>query len=169
MKKGLMFLMFVMPVLMVTVGCDPVRTTVQDVRLKIIDSAPGNPAVGAQVWLKYDYEKKEPGEWMKGWTPEDSNKFMKTLGDTMPWYYGVVSPSGQAVIGVKNTMLDRTRGHFPPHSRDMVSGKPYLITVKNGQAYEEFALVMRLGESVRGKSFTVSVDSPGEPYYVEGP
>ena len=35
-------------------GCDPVRTTLKPVRLEVVDSASGQPVVGAQVSLAFD-------------------------------------------------------------------------------------------------------------------
>jgi hypothetical protein len=134
-------------------GCDPVRTTSQPVRLRVVDSASGQPVVGAHVSLKDDRETAE------ALSPDDWHQ--------PPWFSDVTDKRGEADIDVKYTALDRTRGSRPPSGRDWVTGIRFLVRVKQSQQpEEELSVVMNLGASVKGKSYTVTVIDIQEPRYV---
>jgi len=56
-------MLFFMICCLFAVGChlgDPVRTTSQPVRLRVVDSASGKPVAYADVSLKYDFETAQP-------------------------------------------------------------------------------------------------------------
>lgn len=155
------------------VGCDRVRTTLQPVLLKVTDSASGEPKEGVEISLKYDYERAEPEpkplaqETRQPPDPEFWYQHMKEFWDEFPWVSGVTGKDGVVKVGIRYTVLDDTIGSKPPSWRDEVSGVPYLVKVKAEQERQEFSLVMRPGESVRGKAFTVHVLEIRQPRYVK--
>jgi len=71
-------------------------------------------------------------------------------------------------IEIESTMLDRSSESEPPPERDEVTGLPYLVRVQKDQTPEEQAsLMMKPGETVKSKSFTLTVIEIQEPRYVE--
>jgi len=153
---------------LLAVGCDPVRTTWQTTRLRVGDSVSGNPVADAQVRMEYDFERAEPlsKETLKPpeYWHEDKRKFWKEF----PWPSGVTDKDGRVELGIKRTALDRTRGGTPPASRDIITGKPYLISVKENEKPEErLSVPMKPNELVKGKSYTVTVIAIQEPRYIE--
>jgi hypothetical protein len=139
-------------------GCDPVRTTRQSVQVQVADGQSGGSVVGAQVSLKYDFDRgplfahvEHNREW---W-------------EQLPWHTGTTNWRGQAWVGVEYTVLDRTIGPWPPGSRDNVSNQPYLVRVTTNDLYDQVSLMMRPGESSKGIHFTVSLIKIGKPRYVE--
>lgn len=154
-------------------GCDPVRTTAQSVRLRVVESQTGQPIAGAQVQLKYDFDTAEPLSEEKGQpplSPEEYHKHRREFWDQLPWFSGLTDENGQADIDIEYSGLDRTWGSKPPAWRDEVTGKPYLVQVRVRRALEEqFSVVMEPSESVKGKLFTVTVVHIEDPEYVEDP
>ncbi len=140
-------------------GCDPVRTTLQPVHLRITNSPSAQPVAGAQICLRYDYHRAVP---LSQQVPSD-----REFWSQMPWYSGVTDNYGKADVGIKYTSLDRTIGPTPPSWTDWVSGKHYLVKVRQDQEHEEFSLVMRPGASGQGKLFTVHILEIHEPRYVK--
>jgi len=139
-------------------GCgDPVRTTVQPVLLKVTKTLSGEPMADVQVAVKYDYEHNVP-------TAEQRPEAERP---TYKWFSTKTNVSGQAELEIAWTMLDRTWGPTPPPWRDQVTEIAYLIRLKKDQLYEEYSLVMRSGESVRGEVFTVQVLEIRQPRYVK--
>ncbi len=148
------------------VGCDPVRTTLQPVRLEVVDSTSGQPVVGAQVSLIFDEATARPLSKETELTPEEWHKRIEAY--RQPGFRGVTNKRGQADIDAKYTSLDRTSGSKPPSWKNFVTGQPYLIKVKAGEVpEEEMSVVMKAGASVKGKSYTVTVTDIQEPRYVE--
>jgi hypothetical protein len=138
-------------------GCDPVRTTLQDVRLQVTKSDGGQPAAGALVWLRYDYDRGE--------------RFLKRdteyWKEVSPWHAGVTDKQGKVKVGIEYTVLDRTIWGKPPAWRDWVTGQPYVMRVRGDQPQEElFSLILRRGASAKGKSFNISVLEIEKPRYV---
>jgi hypothetical protein len=139
-------------------GCDPVRTTLQHVRLQVTKSDSGQPVDGALVWLRYDFERGSL------WSKDPSSR---RYWEHMPWYCGVTDGQGKVKVGIEYTVLDRTIGPRPPAWRDEVTGQPYLMKVSGGQPQqEEFSLIVKPGVSVKGKSFEVSIREIDRPRYV---
>jgi hypothetical protein len=137
------------------VGCgDPVKTTSQSVRLRVVDLTSGKPVAGASVSLKLDYLTPHPqSDEVRGYDP---------------WFHSVTAGDGQADIAVEYTALDRSWGANPPAGRDWVTGKPYLVRVEKDQTpEEESSVVMKVGGSVKGKAFTVIVIRIKKPRYTE--
>ena len=62
--------------------------------------------------------------------------------------------------------IDQTLGKNPPSWRDWVSGQPYRLKIKKGQWLEDFDLILRPGEHVRGKHFTITVIQIQKPIYI---
>jgi hypothetical protein len=140
-----------------TVGCylgDPVTTTSQLVRLRVVDSASGKPVAYAAVSLKFDDQTPRP------------QRDEREVED--PWSHGVTDHDGQAEIEVEVTALDRSRGSKPPADRDWVTGQSYFVRVEKDRALdEESSVFMKPGVSVKGKSLTVTVIQIQQPRYVE--
>ncbi|MDY0170083.1 MAG: hypothetical protein RBS80_26300 [Thermoguttaceae bacterium] len=142
------------------------RSTSQLVRLQVVDSASGQPVVGAQVSLAFDEAAARPLSKETELTPQEWKKRIEAY--QRPGFRGVTNKQGQAEIDAKFTLLDRTSGSKPPSGKDFVTGHPYLIKVKAGEVpEEETSLVMKIGASVKGKSFAVTVLDIQSPRYVE--
>ncbi len=152
-------------------GCplgDPVRTTSQLVRLRVDDTAAGNTVSYADVWLKIDFDTAYPLSEETLQPPEEWHKHKREFWKRQPWFRGPTDKSGLAEIEVEHTEIDRTPGDTPPAERDEVTGQPYLIRVKKDQQPEEnLGVMMKPGQSVKGKSFTVTVIDIQPPRYVE--
>jgi hypothetical protein len=148
-------------------GCDPVRTTVQSVRLKVLDAKSGQPIVGVKVETKFDFDHGEPlsaetlepkGEWH-----EHKRKFWETL----PWFSGFTDNKGEVEIQTQETRLDRTWGSTPPPERDVLLGKPYLIKIAREQeATEDVSVAMNPDATGKTKSYSVEVLDVQKPRYV---
>ncbi len=164
------------------VGCppgDPVRTTSQAIRLRVIDSASGKPVSYADVFLKDDFDsafrlsQQETSDWPfkekeTVQPPKAQRWYHRRVWEQQPWFRAPSDKDGQAEIEVECTALDFTQGSEPPAQRDNVTGRPYLVRVKKDQApEEESSVLMKPGESVKGKSFTVTVTDIHAPRYVE--
>jgi hypothetical protein len=152
-------ILFYITFLFVFAGCDPARTTLQPVRLQIINSVSKQSIPGASVEMKFDYDRFSA---KKEQTANERKRWEKWSGNT-----GITDKQGQIVIEVKWTVLDRSIGPEPPAWRDWVSGRPYLIKVKKGQLYEEFNLVMKPDTLVHGKTFSVYILDIQKPRYVK--
>lgn len=127
------------------VGCDPVRTTSQTVHLRVIASDSGAPAAGREMSVRLD----DPS----------------ATGD--PWAVGVSTREGDVSIEIQYTSIDRNRGSRPPASKDFVTGRRYLIKLRDSKVPEEtLSVPMRVGESVKGRTYAVTVVSIGYPRYV---
>ena len=119
---------------------DPVRTTLQRVEIEITDVVSGQPVGGAEVSLKWDNDATEPpGRHL--WA----------------WFSSVTDDQGTAEIGVKYTVLDRTKWSKPPSSRDWVSGNRHFVHVRKDREAEEVDLAMQPGATVQGERFTARV------------
>jgi hypothetical protein len=159
------------------VGCgDPVRTTVQLVSLRLVDSRSSQPIAGAQLLLKEAFEAGEPRP-EAGLTPEEWRHY-KSNWDRFPWFRGDSNEDGKASIVVEYTVRDRSKGAKLLAWRDWVTGKRFLVRVKKGQSpsvltkadespEEKVSLWMEPGESVRGRTVAVTVLEIQEPWYVE--
>ena len=153
-------------------GCDPVRKTSQVVHLQVSTSDSGEVVPGAEVLLKYDFERAEPllpatGREPEWYDREASHQFECEQWAQFPWSIGTTDNNGRADVNLEYVRIDHTRGSKPPFWRDEVSDKPYLIKVAKEQVQEEFSLVMQPGASVEGKIFTVTILEIEEPIYIE--
>jgi hypothetical protein len=138
-------------------GChlgDPVRTTAQSVRLRVVDSASGKPVAYASVSLKFDHQTPRP------------QRDEREVDD--PWSHGITDHDGQAEIEVEISALDPSRGSTPPPDRDWVTGQPYFIKVERDRAPdEESSVLMKPGVSVKGKTLSVTVIEIQQPRHVD--
>ena len=110
-----------------------------------------------QISLKWDFDHYVP----------ITNKWNEWKRATEPCFFGRTNADGQADVGAKYTVLDSTWGPTPPSWRDRVTGQVYLVRVEKDKTLEEHSLIMRPGESVRGKAFTVHVVEIQRPRYVK--
>jgi hypothetical protein len=150
---------------LLAVGCDPVRSTVQLVRLQLIDSATKQPVVSAQLLLLQHFLEHPLSETQL--TSEEWRHYQR-LWDQARWFRGVTDEDGKAYIIVEYTALDRSRESRPPADRDWVTGKPFIVRVVNGQKPEErMSLVMEPGESAQKGTVTVTVLKIQGPWYVD--
>jgi hypothetical protein len=159
------------------VGCgDPVRTTVQQVRLRLVDSTSRQPIVGAQLLLKVDFDAAYPLSETELTRKEWDH--CKSFWDQQLWFRGATDEQGNANIVVEETALDRSRGATPPAWRDRVTGKPFIVRVKTAQMptvvtklgespEERLSLLMEPGESADGRTVVVTVLEIHGPWYVE--
>lgn len=141
----------------VAAGCDPVRTTMQDVLFKVTRPTSGEPVAGARVSVRYDYERDVPPAEQR---PESERP-------TYEWFSGTTDQNGQANVGVVWTVLDRTIWGKPPSWRDWVSGRFYLVKVAGEQMREVLSLVMKPGASAEGQAFAVRVADIQAPRYTK--
>jgi hypothetical protein len=144
-------------------GCDPVRTISHNVTLAVSDGQ-GQPAGGVKVSMKESWESWRT--WGGGVSKEDEAHCRQVWGgDSVPWREGVTDARGNAVLTLRITAIDRTRGNTPPASRDTVSSREYIIKLQGQAGQEEVRLVMKPGASVKGKSYTVAVVAIQKPRY----
>jgi len=100
--------------------------------------------------------------------PKEQLKHYRQFWEQSEWSRGATDKHGQAELEVESTEIDRSLGSEPPAERDEVTGQPYLVRVKKDQGPEdESRILMKPGESVKGKSSTVSVIEVQAPRYVE--
>jgi hypothetical protein len=145
-------------------GCDPVRTITHNVTMAVLDQQ-GLPARDVKVSVKESWESWQ--SWGGGIREEDEAHYRQEwASDFVPWREAVTNAQGNAVITVRITALDRTRGNTPPASRDTVSNREYVIKLKGHNVHDEMRLVMKPGASVKGKSYTVTVVEIQKPQYV---
>ena len=153
-------------------GCDPVRTTSQRVRLRIVDSASEQPIAGAKVSLRNELlaDVSAPTEDLQFISPEDldEQRHRSTLSQSA-WHTGTTDRFGEVDIHVVITALDRTRGNEPPKWRDFVTGRPCLVRVEADRLPEEELRLrcMQPGASAQGRAYRVTVISVEKPRYVE--
>ncbi len=138
-------------------GCDPVRTTVQPVLLRVTASDVDSLVKNADVALKFDYDRNIP----------PTEQLPETQRPTYPWFSATTGEDGRAEILVKWTMLDRSLGSNPPAWRDQLTGKSYLVRVSKNQTHEVERLTMNTGASVRGDVFAVQVIEIQKPRYIQ--
>jgi hypothetical protein len=140
-------------------GCDPVRTTLQPVHLEVTGAASSQPVAGAEVSVRWHYlhDTNAPGQ------PFDDPQ----AWDELPLQSGLTDQQGHTAVAIKFTGIDRTIGPWTPSWRDWVSGRPYSIRVRTGEAVEQFRLVMQPGAFVRGRYFAMSVLAIERPRYVK--
>mgnify|MGYP001105890393 CR=1 FL=1 len=147
-------------------GCDPVRTITHDVTVAVVDEK-GLPAPDVNVSMKESWESWQ--SWGGGVEEADKAYYRQQwASDFVPWLKGVTNAQGNAVITIRITALDRTRGNEPPAKRDTVSNREYIIKLQRQNVQEELRLVMKPGASVKGKSYTVTVIDIQKPRYVPG-
>ena len=139
------------------IGCDPVRTTLQPVELRVITPSSGRAVADAKVELKAFY---------RGVTPSLHEPTDGQWPDRPPIHAGVTDAAGRARIAIKYTAIDRSIGNEPADWRDWVTGRKYSCRVAREGMREVLGLTMQPGASVRGESFAVSVIEVGQPRYV---
>jgi hypothetical protein len=143
--------------LLVATGCgDRVRTTVQPIFLRVVDSESDRPVPNVQVCVKYDYEGNVP--------PAERDPEPQRAAYT--WFCDTANADGEATVRVKWTMLDRSLGSRPPPGRSLV-GRAFLARLESGQLHEEHSVVMRPGASARGDHFVLRVVQIQDPRYID--
>lgn len=140
-----------------TLGCDPVRTTGQVVRLRVNASA--RPAVGAQVQLRYDYRQNTP--------KAAQTQHLQQWWDDMPWHSGVTDSNGEAQVVLIETRLDSSWGSHPPSSANWVTGTLFAVRIVYNDDEEELSVRMQPDASADGEHFSVTIIEIEEPTYRE--
>ena len=168
-------------------GCFPpsgrVRTTDQQVRLRLVDSVAGRPLAGAQLHIKQDFDSAwgataampPPGS-----KPAEYRQHLHDRWMDDPWFPGLTRDDGEVSVVIRYGVVDPSRGAKPPPSRDWVTGRRYLVKVTKQHAPEEangakpgeppeaeMSLMIQVGESAKGLGITVTVVEIQEPQYVE--
>jgi hypothetical protein len=151
-------------VIVITSGCDPVRTITHNVTVAVADEK-GLPASDVNVSMKESWESWR--SWGGGVKEADRAYYRQEWAiDFVPWLKGVTNAQGNAVIAIRETALDWTKGDEPPPERDTVSKREYIIKLQRHDVEDELRLVMKPGPSVKGKSYTVTVIDIQKPRYV---
>jgi hypothetical protein len=152
--------------ILVSSGCDPVRTIRHHVIISVCD-AERTPVSGVKVAIKESWES-----WQTWGTEdelaEDKAYFRREWeSDFVPWREAVTDEQGEAVIRIEIGALDHTKGSEPPAKRDFVSNRQHIVKLEGPNGQEEMLLVMKPGESVRGEHYVVRVVEIEKPVYVE--
>jgi hypothetical protein len=146
-------------------SCDPVRTITHDVTVSVVDGQ-ALPAPNMNVSIKESWESWQT--WGGGVPEADKAYYRQNWeSDFVPWLKGVTNAQGKAIITVRRTSMDDTRGNEPPANRDHVSNREYIIKLQGQATQDEMRVVMKPGASVKGKSCTVTVIDIQKPRYVE--
>jgi hypothetical protein len=120
------------------------------------------------VLLKLDFDAAYPLSEETLQPAEEWHAHRRNVWKQDPWFRGITRNHGQVEIDVEYTVEDRSRGDTPSADRDWVTGKPYLVKVENDQALkEELSVVVKSGQSSKGKSLSVTVIEVQAPRYVE--
>ena len=148
-------------------GCDPVRTALQVVHIRVTDATGGRAVAEAEVGLKYDYERAEPISQETHDQPEIWHEYNRKYWHQRPWFEGRTDADGTIAAAIVNTEIDHTPGFWPrpPGWRDE-SGKPYLVRLTVAGVQETLSVVLRPGATSRGKSFSVAVIEVEAPQYI---
>jgi hypothetical protein len=156
---------------LVPFGCgDPVRTTRQTLSVRVVESASRDPIAGLNVQIKKDYEHSDALAPEVRRFPKEHQDYLREWWRSLPWSSCVTDKYGQAEAAIVRTALDRTRGAKPPPSRDTITGEPYLVKVNAAREPDEvLSVLMKPGEVVRGKQYTVTVVDIREPVYIGEP
>jgi hypothetical protein len=145
-------------------GCDPVRTIRHSVTMAVVDGQ-GLPAPDVKVSMKESWESWQ--SWGGGVKEADKAYYRQEwASDFVPWLKGVTNAQGKAVITIRITGLDWTKGNEPPAKRDGVSNREYIIKLQGQNVQDEMRTVMKPGASVKGKFYTVTVIDIQKPRYV---
>src|SRR5262249_16334824 len=123
------------------VGCfpaDPVRTTRQTARLRVVESASGSPIAGAHVQLKIDFDRYDDILPKDGRVAGAVRQTARASWEQEPWSSFVADRNGQAEATIVRTAIDRTRGKKPAPDRN-VTGEPYLVKVKSDYSGPHFS------------------------------
>jgi len=83
---------------LVATGCDPVRTTVQPILVRVTSWASDEPVPDVRVCVKYDYEHNVAAAERR---PEPERPAYK-------WFCDTSNARGEATVLVRWTMLDRS-------------------------------------------------------------
>lgn len=151
------------PFVVSTFGCDPVRTTQQTCVVQVKDLLSKNPVPGAQIQMKYDFDRGEVAPQVSAPQFQEARKFWEGL----PWFSGVTDANGRAEIRIEQTALDGTSGRNPPPNRDLVTARPYLFKIYVGQAVaDEFSVLMNPNEYASGNACVVTVIRIDRPIYI---
>jgi len=126
----------------------------------------GLPAHDVKVSMKESWESWQ--SW-GGRVKKDDNAYLRSVWESefVPWLESVTDAQGKAVIKIRITALDGTRGKEPPADRDTVSNREYIIKLQGRNVQDETCVVMKPGASVKGKFYTVAVIDIQKPRYVE--
>jgi hypothetical protein len=146
---------------------DPVRTTRQILRLRVVDSASGDPVVGVNVEVKQDYEHSEGASRELQRRSKQGQGYLREWWAELPWFSCVTDNDGRAEAAIVTTALDRTWGSRPPASRDTITAEPYFVRLNaSHEPQETLRLLMRTNEVVKGKRFAVTVIEIEQPVYI---
>ncbi len=148
-------------------GCDPVRTTSQNITIAVEDGQ-GLPVPDAKVRAKESWESWQ--SWTPGGFKEGEKSYFRERweSDFVPWLEGLTNAEGKAVLKLDVTALDETRGSEPPARRDIVSNREYIVRLQTRDAEDELLVVMRPGTVSSGKRYTVRIEAIEKPRYVQG-
>jgi hypothetical protein len=148
-------------------GCDPVRTTVQSVRLKVLDAKSGQPVASVKVEMKFDFDRGYPLSAETSEPKAEQHARSRQCWEQSPWFSVFTDGKGEVEIQSKETRIDGTRGSTPPPERDVILGKPYLIKIAREQdTTDDVSLDMNPDATAKSKSYSVEVIDVQKPRYV---
>jgi len=167
-KKQLYFVVVTSLCLVIFVGCDPVRTVSQEVRVTVLDLASSQPVAGARIQVKRDFEQNDHVIENTQKSSNESEQHEREFWERQPWHSGLTDEAGVAKIEIVETALDRSSGDKPPASRDLLSGQVYILKVSqdNQAVNEQLRVKIALGANIVGDRISVSVSKIGQPRYV---
>ena len=123
------------------------------------------PVSGVNVAIKESWESWQT----RGGGIKEADKAdyrQRWASDFVPWLKAVTDAQGRAVVTIRETALDWTKGNQPPPNRDWVSNREYLIKLQGKNGQDDLRLVMKPGASAKGSSHTVTVIDIENPRYV---
>jgi hypothetical protein len=139
--------------LALTAGCDAVRPTHQVVRLQVNRLESGQPVAGAVVTAAPERERDA-----KMSREEYLGRFVSQNLNT-----ATTGASGEAQLRINTTII--RGGIFDRRDplADRVTGEEYLLKVETERDSEVIAGTFRSGETVSGKTSSVTIKSIGAP------
>jgi hypothetical protein len=136
------------------------------VTVAVVDEQ-GLPAPNVNVSMKESWESWQ--SWGDGVKEAEKAHYEQVwASDFVPWLKGVSNTQGKAVITIRITALDGTRGNEPPPGRDNVSNREYIVKLQGQNVQDEMRIVMKPGTCVKGRFYGVTVVDIQKPRYVGG-
>jgi hypothetical protein len=140
-------------------GCDPVRTTTQDVRVAVFNMKDGSPVDQVAVMIK------------QAWNPPYSdpkwNEKARKNWENRRWFEGVTDGTGSATLHINIAALDWTKDQQPSPQRDHLMNMEWVIKLRiDGAVAESMTVPMTPGAEANGKSYGLKILEIGKPKYL---
>ncbi len=148
-------------IVVVTVGCDPVRRVEQSVVLKTSSldetSSPGSESIAIREYHKPSKDDQE----FERFNPERREQMY-------PWTQDVkTDKSGRVRIVYGVTMIDRSEGNVPPRSRYPLEGHIFSVRIRGRDGeIDELNVEMSKGTTAQGRRHRITVEKITTAVYV---